>query len=338
MNNAKNAPLQWGGLLVSLAGLVYCLTALTERGSQALCITSGCNLFKQVTIFGFSPWWFGAGAFLLIALLSLQSRRVLAFGAAMFFLALDTVFLGAMLFSAPCVSCLGAGLLFFLAVLALRVKPDFMHKTASPSRASGVVFFIWGVLFCANAATAFNELVPLKSLENPANSSFTVYFSPTCPACREAVLALGGKAAFYAVSKEAGDLLKIARLEDMLAEGMDLKTALPAMLAEAEGPGWLNYHISTKRALLLEWQLLRNKARLAHGGFTALPVVQSNGFPRALSGGSSARAGQPGQSGELQTPAHGGQSFPGASPGNPLSNILDGGIGQCIEGAQEPCD
>ncbi len=330
MNNEKRASIQWGGLLFALAGVVYCLTALTERGSQALCLTSGCALFKQLTIFGFSPWWFGAGAFLLIALLCLQSKRLLPFIFAVFFLALDCAFLLVMLFSAPCVSCLGAALLFLCTCFALKPRPDFRRKNEGPSKPLMLLLFVWGVLFTANLVNAVNELLPLRTLEKAGQGNFVVYISPSCPHCADAVQALGGRADFYAVSKEEGDLLKIARLEDLLASGKPLKEAMPQMLAEAAKPEWQSYTISPQRRLLLQWQLLRAKSRLAANGFTALPVVQSNGFSRSLF----APASQPAPAFAPGT-LSGGQSRPGDASGFGLPGD---DLGQCTGNTEQPCD
>ena len=48
--------------LTALAGVVLCV-AQALGYAEALCVTDGCALHENTTVFGLSLWWWGAGAF-----------------------------------------------------------------------------------------------------------------------------------------------------------------------------------------------------------------------------------------------------------------------------------
>src|SRR3989339_504110 len=92
-------------LLTALAGVVW--TVLNGSGiGNELCITEGCAISKLVSFWGVSLWWFGAGAFGLLALTALAGRKVMGFWLAGLFVLIDAFFLGWLALTAPCITCL----------------------------------------------------------------------------------------------------------------------------------------------------------------------------------------------------------------------------------------
>ncbi len=319
-----------GGALFSIAGFCYCLFAASAWGQSVLCLTSGCALFVKVLIFGFSPWEWGAAAFLLIFLLCLKRKVRAAFILAWLMLFLDCLFLLYMLFIAPCVSCLGAAVLMALNLCFLRRSSAALNG-GKPHGAS-IALLAWGLLFFANSMAAVNELVPPWALVAGGDNSTRVFFSPSCPACRDTVAALAGKAEFYPVAKDPEDILRIAALQKFLDESIPFAEAFERSQKLTLTPPPMLQDIA------LHFRLIRNKAYLAKMNFTALPVILIQGAPWAqakppASGAATSRSGEAQGNEAVQArPPAGGFELP------PELRDGSGAFPQCPQDSPEPCE
>ena len=271
---SRRQPISWGSVLLALLATGFCLVQAGPL-ADALCPSTGCLLFRDVRVAGISLWWVGAGTFACIALLCLLRRTALAFSFVALCLAVDCLLLMVMIFIAPCLSCLGAAL--FLGLLFLLLRPTPQGWFTGQSRPSAL-FIIWGLLFVANGAAVLNEQLGTWVIHGAEHSERRVYFSPSCPACKDAVAAFATGAAFVPVMKDESDFAAIVRLEDGLRNGLSLQDAFSASLSGPEPD------ISLARNLRLRLRLLRNKADILRLGFDKLPLIMINGLPQSLRG------------------------------------------------------
>ena len=311
----------WGAFFLALLGGIFCGLEAGPWQELLPCPGSGCRLFRDVAIQGISLWWFGLAGFAAIALLCLWRLRPQAYFAAAVGLFRDILLLVLMFFTAPCISCLGAALLFALVFLCLR-RPD----TGSAARYGqerqrlnpSILFFVWLVLFLANIGAAANEKLGAWAIAGNEDSPRRVYFSPSCPACREAVRHLDGQAAFIPLLEQEGDFDAIARMQVGLKAGGSVFEAL-----EQANTGSGKADLSLIEATLLRIRLLRNKGIVMGLGFEQIPLIMINGMPRLESPSSS------------QTPP--AASLPAALPPAALPPELNLPLGQCGN-AIAPCD
>lgn len=262
----------WSTLFFALLGLVWCGYMAFPTASPPPCATSGCALFRDTKFAGLSLWGVGGAYFFLLAILCLRGSRRLARPLALLALLADAVLLLVMFLTAPCFDCLVAALFIGLCYYTLRVGGDgWFQEKPGPS----VLLPIWLGLFLGNAVLAGNEMLPLHRMGGAEKAEVRIFFSPSCPACREALIAFGDRAALYPVLENEGDMDNILRLEAFYASGMPMAEALSRSLDPDEAVPFL----SLPDRLLLDLQLLRNKAALMRQGFRALPLIQINGMP-----------------------------------------------------------
>ena len=198
---------------------------------------------------------------------------------------------------------------------------------------------------------AGNESLPQWAIANENNPRVRLYFSPSCPACRDALLAFGGSAALCPVSENDDDTLAILRLEALL----NAKVPMAQAIERCRDPQEPLPKISPfRRALVSAW-LLRNKAAVFKQGFTSLPLLQVNGMP-SLPGKKdppAAAAPQNAETRESRSPAseQAQPSFlapPNMSPRQPVGGTAgqtpDGALpwdvndlGQCKQNSSQPC-
>lgn len=264
-------PIPWLGVALALAGAVFCFWTALPSSTSVPCPTVGCRLFQDVTISGISLWWAGVAYFSVMTLLCLKKawRAYLLLGA----LALlgDAVLLIIMLVTAPCLACLGVALLIGLLFLVL-----YRHAHSRNARGWLLAFLLWAGLFLAVVASAGGELLGSWQLSGPVRAERRVYFSPSCPACRDAVAVFGESAAFFPVAEREEDYAAIYRMKLALDAGKTLAEALAVSGAGAEAP-----YFSIQGALF-RLRLLRNKAEVLNLGFSSLPLIITGGMPKGL--------------------------------------------------------
>lgn len=272
-SQARSTP--WTTLFFALLGLAWCGYVAFPTTTPLPCSTSGCALFRDSKVAGLSLWWVGGAYFFLLAVICLRGNRQLARMLAGLALFLDALLLVIMFLTAPCFDCLIVAVFMGLCYFSLRpsAHPDGWFTGSEPSHS--LLLPVWFGLLLGNAVLATNEQLPLYNMGNQQGKELSVYFSPSCPACREALVSLGQNAALYPVEESAADLDSIILLRALLNARVPMQDALRRCLDPAEQVPELPFYEKG----LLQMQLLRNKASLMRQGFRALPLIQVNGMP-----------------------------------------------------------
>lgn len=322
-------------LVFSAIGVIYSLTMSFGLGSEALCLTSGCEIVQDFRMFGIPPWWAAAVMFAALAVLCFLRMRLAARLLAAAFLFGDCLFLIVMFFVAPCTSCLIGGLIIFCCWLALRIDRSVLI-TARRIMA-GALSATWLVLFLLNLGYAANEAVPAWKLNGnaPEGAKISVFFSPGCPACRETIGIFSGRAVFYPVAENEQDYLVIADIADRVDDGQSVKDALEAVLAEQAAGSYASPKLSLGRSIANKIKIMRNQAAVLRNSHNVLPVLVFEGLPADWAGTRSpAHAGSPAPDtpAAANNPAMSGSDLPsGLFPD--FDDTLD-----CKRGGAEPCN
>jgi hypothetical protein len=318
--SAQSASIPWGVVLYSLLGLAWCGYIAFPAGADAtsgLCSTSGCLLLQDFSVGGISLWWVGGAYFFFLAFFCLRGAWRLVWGLSRLALFLDALLLLLMFFTGPCTNCLVAGVFFGLTAFAARPAPGgwFLEAPSQP-----LLLMLWLGLFLGNVVLALDESMPRLAMGASARKEVRLFFSPSCAACREALVTIGPEAALYPVSEREGDTEAILRLSLLL----DAHVPMAEAVARCRDSREILPELSLPRRLLLEVQLLRNKILLLRQGADSLPLVQINGLPGAAPGGQKIRPGDPGGiSGEGQAPDF-------------LRDLST--LNRCPQGSEKPCD
>lgn len=306
-------PVSWLGVCIALAGAVYCGLQAAPLPVSIPCPGTGCHLFQDFTVHGISLWWAGVAYFALMAVLCVRRATTACLFLATLALILDAVLLIIMLGTAACIACLGGALL--IGLLFLSIRRHAFNKTI-PGPGVSIVFMAWAGLFIAAGAAAGAELISPWRMHGPENAERRVYFSPSCPACRDAITVFAGTAAFMPVVERDSDYAAIYRMQKAVDQGKTMADAL----AEAE-KGTDDEPLSL-HALIMRFKLLRNKAEILRLGFDRLPLIMTAGMPRSL---------RPGQN-TTSVPDH---AYPSGSAALPPELS---GVDSCGGASQEPCE
>jgi hypothetical protein len=275
---------------VSLLGLAFCLANLF--GADLLCVTEGCALYHDYRILGLNLYFVGAAGFFVLALLLCVSLQrdvtrwlllVVAGG-----LVIETLLLAYQYLFWVCSSCLVAALLFGLAaLLAVLAFPALRRKSLYALGGLWLVF----VLF-VSLAVAKETLFRPWSLFG-GGGEIQVYFSPTCPRCREVVSAILDRyphlerVAFIPVSKGKEDDRRLAATLPLLRRPEGNRKDLRRLFEPPEQGSRLPVLGSGDR-----FRLLVNRVCLAARGFTTIPQIISP-FPLELAPALSSGGPQP---------------------------------------------
>ncbi len=336
--HSRSVPIPWGALLFALLGLAWCGYIAFPTGNPAPCATSGCALFRDLRIFGISMWWIGGAYFFLLAFLCLRGKQYLAWNLARVALVADTILLAIMLFSAPCFDCLVIACFFCLTLLLLRPTPS-MWFSGQPAKL--LVLPLWIGLFISNACLVVNETMPLWALGNKENKSVAIYFSPSCPSCRDALLSFGTSVALYPIAEKAGDEDAILRLSSLLDTGTPLQEALTRSL----NPNEPLPKTSLTSDMMLSIRLMRNKAAVLRQGYQSLPLIQINGMPKSWIPQPSTAQASPAMPHDIMnedqpaiTPRT--TTTQGAQPAQSAAGLPwdDSALGQCGQDTAKPCE
>lgn len=263
-------------LLASLAGVAFCVWSAWGNGLN-LCVTHGCTLYQDASIGGISLWWSGAGAFAVMALIALMGRPGYGLFASGLCLVLDIALLALMAVTAPCVGCLLVAVLFALCYVAFR----YAHGGVGRLSRSWLLW-VWVCLMCVNVgAVVKSEMGPWRMF-GPDDDEVRLYFSPSCAACREAVMALGGRVnvGFYPVVEEYADVPRVAAMRAALDKGRNMAEALTMAQQPLPKQGALD--VLAPDSLLLWLRLTRNKAHVLNSGSLSVPFIEFQGLPTSL--------------------------------------------------------
>ena len=339
----KNHAILAGPLFFALLGTAFCVWSALGNDVN-FCVTTGCTLYQDFTVAGISLWWFGTAAFGALAGLSLLGAaewgRILA-GLA---LAGDICLLLLMAFTAPCISCLVAALLFAIIYFLLRRVPAPQSRMRPEERRHSVLLWVWAALFVINVgAVARSQADVWPILDESENAVTRMFFSPSCRYCIEGINALSGNVdvAFYPLAETEADVWKVARMRALLDEGLNIAQAL-AQSQNAQAPS--GFAAWRPDMLLLRFRLLRNKAHIFAAGSQGVPFFEQRGLPgdirerveRSQQPRSPAGAARPGRAAPVDDSPR-DESLPvdtGASLSVPLADTQCGGGRPCPPGVE----
>ncbi|MBQ7607055.1 MAG: hypothetical protein IJU76_03680 [Desulfovibrionaceae bacterium] len=256
-------------LLPALLGLLFCLwRALGFEAS--FCSLAGCTLYEDTKLLGLSLWWYGAIAFGLLSLIALARQKTIGRTFAASVLTLDTALLILLAATAPCTHCLLVGALFALTFLGF--YSPFAEKKGYLTALFGLWLFFFGINLWASAKTFMG---PWAILGEPREATIHIYFSPSCPKCRDVVTFYAGNlsAAFYPVAESESDIQTIRAMEEAIQKGAGIDEALRgSLVASAWNLGTLTTALRT----------LENKAHVLLAGSSGIPYIEFRGMPSLL--------------------------------------------------------
>lgn len=272
-------------LAASFLGGLYCL--LNAAGADLFCDTQGCEIYASYGLFGISFYVYGFGVFFGIFLLTLFSRApyarpllALTLGLALLF---DTLFLLYQTLLWPCSSCQVVALLIGLSALAGGIAFNL------PGRKLLIAIgIIWSLFFIIVGIAVVKE-VAFKPwpIYGSSQAPVKIYFSPTCPACEEAVrkmldnAQMAGQTGLYPIAKNREDEARLAEMLESATPEVNAKAVLGLFApAPQQGPT-----LSIRNRL----RLLSNKMALARYGVTKVPLILSPNIIEADDSGSSDR-------------------------------------------------
>ncbi len=275
MQQRSSAPLimPWP-LVTAILGLVFCAWSAYGNAFQ-ICLSAGCEMSKDMSIGGISLWWFGCAAFATLIILSFSGRPLLGVIVSGLFLVGDAALLILMLMTASCISCLIVAIFFALAYTAFR----YAGKGYDTIGRSWLILF-WWLLFVANLGGVLRENMTPWAMVGSDEPAVNVYFSPTCPACMDALSAMAPNptAAFYPVLKKDSEFALVAHMADALAEGKNIQEAL--VYAQGATDELPKQGVFAKA--LLHLRLLFNESYLLRNGIETVPVIEYKGLPAFL--------------------------------------------------------
>ncbi|MFV0350074.1 MAG: hypothetical protein ACK5JO_15985 [Halodesulfovibrio sp.] len=262
----------WVPAFLAVAGVTFStLQALGK--ADVLCITTGCELFKTISIQGYSLWWAGTLFFSFMLLLCLTGRRGPALAVAGLALFIDTLLLVFMAFTAPCFSCLVVAVLIALTFVTL------YRDNGTRNRKPSILLIVWLFAFCPNVFGTMNETMGTWAIAGPEQPDMQIFFSPSCPVCLATIERFAANPdahiAFFPVAEQENDVKTIARISAYMDEGTSFFVAFKRAVRDTSS-------VNASPSLSLRWDLFRNKARLGTLGVTKIPVLITNGVPQSL--------------------------------------------------------
>lgn len=267
-----------GPLTLGLIAIAFCIWSAFGNDIN-ICVTTGCTLYEDASVFGVSLWWIGAAAFCALCACAILGQAAAGRWLAALFLLGDICLLLLMAFTAPCVSCLVIALIFALIYyLFRRAAPDSQRKGAPQPRAS-LLLWIWLALFVVNLGqVARSQLDVWPILDESGEPNLRMFFSPSCKYCIEGINALSGNinVAFYPLAENESDIARIDKMIILLDQGMNLAEALDQSKEAAFAGFWAAYNPDV---LLLRFRLLRNKAHVFSQGSQGVPFFERKGLP-----------------------------------------------------------
>jgi len=264
MKTAKVSGLAVG---LNVVGLSFCLLS-AFRMTDVLCITQGCSVYEDFSLFGVSLYGFGSAAFLMMLFFAIawQGRYLLM--ASAFFLILDSVFLTTQILLWPCMKCLIVAALFGAVMVAA------MIQCQDKKMGMKWVMSVWFLLFFVDVIAVAKESVSPWPVYGYDAAPVHLYFSPTCPSCQGMIDALLAKTsaptqiALYPISKNPEDTVKIMFLEKQLKKGTALKEAL--VLCQQTKEVNTIYDMAYLRTVL---NTFKNMSALSRMGVTHVPFL-----------------------------------------------------------------
>ena len=269
-----------GSLSVSLLATAFCLWSALGNGVN-ICMTAGCALYQDFTLWGISLWWGGVLVFAFLSSLALLGAASAGYAVSGLALLTDLLLLSVMALTAPCISCLAAA--FFFAMTYLCFRKAAAVQSGRTEQGRSWLFFIWLLLFTVNlGAVARTQLSVWPITVGGEDVQVRMFFSPSCPSCRQGVESLSGRVdvAFFPLAENDDDVYRIAHMQTLLDTGRSPAEALAAV-QETEAPGGLG--VLKPGLLWLRFRMLCNKAHVFMAGAQTVPFLEFHGLPSSLS-------------------------------------------------------
>lgn len=272
-------------IFIACVAFAVCLIEALGGGYSigSICATAGCSLTSGVSLFGVSLYYFGALALAGYIVLALVCRTWYLLLFSILFVAIDTLLLTYLALGSPCISCLIVGTLFFTLFL-LAWKGHFGwffrgHHWGWLRKAAVVVCGLWICAAAPNLLGVVQETVAPKPIYGSNDAPVKIFFSPTCPACkdmvRKAVQPDEQKVALYPVAHSEEDIERMCILDCQLGEGAKLEEALDKC--------WSGQCTSKEHGFWQEARLTLisqvNLTYLLNMGKTEVPVMVSKTTP-----------------------------------------------------------
>lgn len=287
-NNSFFGKGQVGVMLVALLGGCYCVLQMVLPATIVPCITSGCKVVQDFSIGGVSLWLIGAGYFIVMFAIAIRKHWKFLWAISLFALTVDCLLLLVMFVFGSCLPCLGAAV--FIAALYGIAALGYCGSKSSCKFLLPLI--AWGGLFLAAVVSVGVEQLGVWQISGEPRAERKVYFSPSCPACLDAIGIFSGRAAFIPIAERKGDYEMLLAVQVTMSKGWGFEEALlHVMQAPPETPIKQTFWES----VLTRGMLLRNKAELSRMGVDRLPLIVINGSPQVVN-------------------KHSGAEYPGVDP------------------------
>ena len=264
-----------GSGLLAILGAVYCLAAYLGLG-EALCVTNGCSLYQNFSLYGISLWHVGMATFLTLAALSFMGKIGLALHLSALTILADCFLLLLMGLTSPCLACMGAALFLAIVYWSLR-QAQAQRNNDKPPYPRSRLLAVWMLFMAAAIIITIKELAAPNPWFGPEDAPVRIYFSPHCPACMQAVQAAAASplpVAYYPVATSLDEVKVILAMEQDLAKGASPAESLRKF--RENPPTDLPLSLNTLDTL---WQILRNRADVLSLGKGSVPLILLNGVP-----------------------------------------------------------
>lgn len=271
---------------LAIIGILFSFWNLLSPQSVP-CISAGCNLYQHSEVDGFTLWWFGLFGFGILAIVAIIRKAHIGRIIAAIGLAIDSILFAIMAMTLPCMSCLVVGCLLAFSYLSFR-KASFSFSNDVNSEhiiiTRSWLVTIWSVLFFVNIVLLARELITPWALDvgdKSRSSTISIYFSPTCPACRKLILTLPEseiqKSTWYPITEESQDIASIAMLERIV-----MNRQIPfaeAFSIALEAQPFSFWDRLSFQNIILQLRLWINRAHVLVQGDGRIPLLEFRGIP-----------------------------------------------------------
>ncbi len=314
---------------ISLVGLLFSAWNVFDFSHEFCVLPSGCEVFVDFTLFGISLWWLGIAfctVTLCLALFGKVSLGKLFSGIGVI---LDTGLIIVMIFSMPCSNCLVIGSCIALIHLAFYI--DNRNKSLPFELPKPKLLLPWIVAFLM----VLGNILMAQTNPWPVAGSYEddvhVYFSFSCPACNELLMAQGEKdgVAWFPVQEGDEDAFAVKYLQGEMAKGVSFKQAYAQY--QQEKPKADIFDVFNFEHWSIQFSLWKNAAHVMRAGKGSLPLVQYHGLPSHLNP-------QRTQEIKITYDSNNGLNIKTNEDGlNVVDDLLGNVVGACNDEVEEPC-
>lgn len=254
-------------LSLLVVGMALCFWSAWGGGSS-LCVTRGCELYRQASVAGLSFHVLGVVAFALALVVRLLAYRI--------YLRLilaclwgEVLLLVWQVLSAPCSECLIVGFIWgLLAWLSCR-------EPVSQS--------VWAGLWATALVVMVLELAAPWPIYGQPDAPMKIFFSPNCESCQielnklaEAGEEVMANVALYPIARNEAEVAAVGKMVEVIqSTGNIWMAVMQGMLNTGENDmPWLS-------EVGLRLRLISNKLLLGRMGVDKIPVALSYGFEPA---------------------------------------------------------